>query len=162
RSDAALADRFRLALGLAYESAGDRAKAAASLESVEPGESFVAAQEALVRLYADPSDAARRYVALTRLVALEPTEARQRLLGEAETAARKSATETTAAVWAVRDAQAKPAPDFSLVALDGKTISLASLRGKVVVLNFWFPACAPCRAELPLMQKLYEQYRPKG
>jgi peroxiredoxin len=65
-------------------------------------------------------------------------------------------------VWGVRDRHARPAPDFTLKDLDGKPVSMSSLRGKVVVLSFWFPACGPCRQELPLMQKVYTDYRGKG
>jgi peroxiredoxin/tetratricopeptide (TPR) repeat protein len=162
RSDAALGDQFRLALGLAHESAGDPARAAEFLETVEAGETFVRAQEALVRIHGARNDAAKRFAALTRLVGVDPTESRVKMLGEAEKAAGRTREETSAAVRAVRERHARPAPDFTLKNLDGKPVSLSSLRGKVVLLSFWFPACGPCRLELPLMQKVYEQYKGKG
>src|SRR3569833_4417732 len=46
------------------------------------------------------------------------------------------------------------APDFSAKTVDGKTIHLADLKGKVVVLNFWFIACAPCHIEAPVMKNI--------
>lgn len=52
----------------------------------------------------------------------------------------------------------QPAPDFSLFDLNGKKISLADLKGKVVVLDFWATWCAPCKASFPAMQKLVEQH----
>ncbi|MFJ7668108.1 peroxiredoxin family protein [Lysinibacillus sp. NPDC097195] len=49
-------------------------------------------------------------------------------------------------------------PDFTLMNLEGKEMSLSELRGKKVVLNFWATWCPPCKAEMPHMQNYYEQY----
>jgi len=51
------------------------------------------------------------------------------------------------------------APDFTASSLTGTRISLASYRGKAVVLNFWGSWCPPCRAEAPTLAVLAEQYR---
>ncbi len=48
-----------------------------------------------------------------------------------------------------------PAPDFSLIDLQGKTWTLSELKGQVVFINFWATWCPPCLKELPSMQKLY-------
>ena len=52
-----------------------------------------------------------------------------------------------------------PAPAFTVRDLDGRELSSASLRGKVVILNFWATWCPPCRAEIPDLVALQEKYR---
>ncbi len=49
------------------------------------------------------------------------------------------------------------APNFELTTLDGKTVKLSDYKGKKVILNFWATWCPPCRAEMPDMQKYYEE-----
>jgi thiol-disulfide isomerase/thioredoxin len=51
------------------------------------------------------------------------------------------------------------APEFKLAGLDGNAISLAGVRGKVVLLNFWATWCGPCRAEIPDLIELQEKYK---
>jgi thiol-disulfide isomerase/thioredoxin len=55
-----------------------------------------------------------------------------------------------------------PAENFSLPLLDGKTLSLGELKGKVVFLNFWATWCPPCREEMPSMESLYQRLGGKG
>ena len=52
----------------------------------------------------------------------------------------------------------KPAPGFEAKALDGENLRLADLKGKVVVLNFWYIGCAPCRVEIPGLNKLVAEF----
>jgi thiol-disulfide isomerase/thioredoxin len=54
------------------------------------------------------------------------------------------------------------APDFNLTSLDGNQVSLASLKGKVVLLDFGATWCRPCKAAMPTIQKLHEAYKDKG
>lgn len=51
----------------------------------------------------------------------------------------------------------KPAPDFSLESLDGRHVSLGAYRGKTLAVTFWASWCGPCRLEMPVLVKLYQQ-----
>lgn len=52
-------------------------------------------------------------------------------------------------------AEGDQAPQFALTSLDGKQVSLANFRGKVVMLHFWATWCSPCVEEIPTIDKLY-------
>ena len=55
------------------------------------------------------------------------------------------------------------APDFTLPSLDGQTVRLSDFRGKkAILLNFWATWCAPCRLEMPTMDKAYQEYKSRG
>lgn len=56
----------------------------------------------------------------------------------------------------------RPAPAFTLSTLDGKQVNLSDYRGKVVMLNFWYTKCPPCRQETPALQHVYQQLSDKG
>jgi len=53
----------------------------------------------------------------------------------------------------------KAAVDFALKGLDGKTVRLSGLKGKVVVVDFWATWCGPCKASFPYLQQVYEKYK---
>ena len=53
-------------------------------------------------------------------------------------------------------------PSLDFVTMNGKKYNDSTLRGKVLVLNFWFKSCAPCVAEMPSLNKLYSEFRDKG
>lgn len=55
-----------------------------------------------------------------------------------------------------------PAPDFTLKTPAGETITLSSLRGQTVMINFWATWCPPCRAEMPAIEKMYNEYKDQG
>jgi peroxiredoxin len=56
----------------------------------------------------------------------------------------------------------KQIPDFSVTTISGKKIKTEELRGKVLVINFWFIDCHPCIAELPALNKLADDYKDKN
>lgn len=56
----------------------------------------------------------------------------------------------------------KPAPAFDLEKYDGGRISLASLKGNMVILTFWATWCAPCKVEMPTLEAAYGKHGGKG
>lgn len=56
----------------------------------------------------------------------------------------------------------RAAPDFQLQDLDGNEVSLAGLRGKPVLINFWATWCGSCRSERPHLEQIYQDWSSKG
>jgi cytochrome c biogenesis protein CcmG/thiol:disulfide interchange protein DsbE len=67
-----------------------------------------------------------------------------------------------ACAQAKTEAEAVPAPEFSLKDLQGNALSLASYKGKVLILNFWATWCPPCRREIPDFIEAYKDLKDKG
>jgi thiol-disulfide isomerase/thioredoxin len=68
------------------------------------------------------------------------------------------------AAWAGRDrfepvVAGRPAPDFVATNMAGETVHLSDYQGKVVLVNIWATWCAPCREEMPSMERLYQEIR---
>ncbi len=57
---------------------------------------------------------------------------------------------------------AVPAPAFTLASRAGGEVSLADLKGQVVMINFWASWCGPCRKEFPALDQIYAKYKPMG
>jgi len=54
------------------------------------------------------------------------------------------------------------APDFSLSTNEGETITLSDLRGQPVLINLWTSWCPPCKAEMPALERVYQDYKDDG
>ena len=72
-----------------------------------------------------------------------------------------AALEAALALLTLRE-QIQQESGFTVTGIDGKTYSLAGLKGRIVLLNFWATWCPPCRKEMPDMEKLYRSFEAKG
>lgn len=73
----------------------------------------------------------------------------------------KTAEQVESDLWQTRERNAQPMKDFTLTNYDtGKPVKLSDYRGKVVLVNFFFPTCHTCRGEFPFLQKIHEEYTP--
>jgi len=56
----------------------------------------------------------------------------------------------------------RPAPDFTLLDINGNDIKLSDFKGQVIILDFWATWCPPCKAEIPHFIELYDEYNSEG
>jgi peroxiredoxin len=73
-----------------------------------------------------------------------------------------ASTPSTATPGAAAPQVGHYAPDAALLDLSNKSVRLSSMRGQVVVLNFWYVACEPCRYEMPALEKSYLAHKSQG
>lgn len=73
-----------------------------------------------------------------------------------------ASTESDGAATDDRVEVGAPAPAYTTVSLDGDSVSLASLRGKVVLFNIWATWCHPCRDEIPELRAIHAKYQARG
>jgi thiol-disulfide isomerase/thioredoxin/Tfp pilus assembly protein PilF len=129
-------------LGRWYESRQEYGKAE---QRYRRGASMQLAEE-------NPSEAALRDLYQKRHGSLAGYDAYRRTADKTGLAARRSR------VLAARRTSPPPAPDFKLKTLDGREVSLASLKGKTAVVNFWGVWCGWCVREMPEYQQLSKKY----
>lgn len=55
-----------------------------------------------------------------------------------------------------------PAPDFTLKTPEGESYTLSDLKGNAVLVNMWATWCPPCKAEMPAIEKVYNEYKEQG
>lgn len=104
------------------------------------------------------------YDELTGVIAVTPHEDLEAAAAKLAARLGKPPASVLADVWKVRDAKATPAPPFTLPDYydEKKPVSLSDYRGRVVLVNFWYPACGPCRGEFPHLQKTAEKFKDRG
>lgn len=74
-----------------------------------------------------------------------------------------SANTTNAAMGKISAPQAGfSAPDFTLKTPEGEEYTLSELKGNAVLVNLWATWCPPCRAEMPAIEKMYQEYKDQG
>ena len=108
-------------------------------------------------------ETAKAYDGLLAIAAREPDDQIDRALKQYAAKLGKAPGDITTDVWKMRDAEAKPAPAFTMPDYpDGKPVSLSDYKGKVVLLNFWYPTCGPCRGEFPALQRILDKDKDRG
>ncbi len=108
-------------------------------------------------------ETAKAFDSLAKVIILEPTDALLKALNTYSAKLGKTVPQIEGELWRLRDEQAKPFKEFALAKYTGTgTASLADYRGKVVLVDFWYPTCGPCRGEFPNLQKALDKYGPQG
>ncbi|MGI8468369.1 MAG: redoxin family protein [Pyrinomonadaceae bacterium] len=108
-------------------------------------------------------EATKSYESLLQAAVPEPNDALNAALQQYAQKLGKTPQQVADEVWHLRAAQSVPFKEFELVDYaTGKPVKLADYRGKVVLVNFWFPGCGPCLAEFPYVQEALTKYGPQG
>lgn len=103
------------------------------------------------------------YTDLVKIFAERPVREMQPALYQYGKKLGKTENTVDEEVWNARRASGKPATPFSLESfIDGRKVSLDDYKGKVVLLDFWFPNCGPCMQAMPYLQALWTKYKDSG
>ena len=119
--------------------------------------------ETQARAFDGAGQTVEAYEYLLRLAAQEPTD---RIIAATRVYATKLGKDdpaTRAEIREVLEEDSEQIEDYSFERYDnGERVSLSDFKGKVVLLNFWYPFCGPCRGENPELQEVLEKYGPRG
>ncbi len=108
-------------------------------------------------------DAKKAYDTLLGQMGKSPTDDLKAALVKTGAVLGKSGKQVNEDLWSLLDSKAKPAAELDTTRFgDEKKITLADYRGKVVLLNFWYPFCGPCRGEFPFLQSILTKYQSRG
>lgn len=158
-----LTDDIRFTLASVRERRGDATEAATLYDAIRPdGPAAKRAALSAGTAWLRAGEPARSAHAFARAVAIEPTREAADVLAIATKSAGLPESESSCLVWEALDSAARPSTDFALRTLDGQPASLSALRGRVVLVTFWFPSCAPCRAEFPYLEALRARHEAAG
>ncbi|HEY3927992.1 MAG TPA: redoxin domain-containing protein [Candidatus Koribacter sp.] len=103
------------------------------------------------------------YALLLKAYAATPSDEVHTALNSSGEKLGKSADQIAVEINTARAAAAKPGIPFMLTDYaTGKPVSLSDYKGRVVLVNFWYPKCGPCRGEFPYLQMSLEKYKSQG
>ena len=103
------------------------------------------------------------YTALLKVFAATPSDELRRTLAGYGEKLGKDSKQVESEVTAQIGANSRPAPPFSLINYSTKKpMSVADFKGRVFLLNFWYPQCGPCRGEFPYIQAVLDKYKSQG
>jgi thiol-disulfide isomerase/thioredoxin/predicted Zn-dependent protease len=158
---------FQLAMvdGQALIAKGQYAEAVAAIDKVTRPKHIdtTLLDELKARALDASGDTKKAYESLAAVAAASPTDSLYAALGGYAKKLGKDQATIDADLWALRAAKATPAFAFSLPRYpELKPLSLADYKGQVVLVNFWYPTCGPCRGEFPTLQRVLTKYKDRG
>jgi thiol-disulfide isomerase/thioredoxin/Tfp pilus assembly protein PilF len=143
---------------------GEYEKATAALANVKPA-GATALWLALLRdeALAGKGELAKAYEDLVKRYATTPSDEAYALLNQYGEKLGKTKAQITSELEEQLAAAAKPGIPFTLTDYGtGKPVSLADYKGRVVLVNFFYPKCGPCRGEFPYLQMALDKYKSQG